>query len=680
VILATILAAFAALALSLAMPAAAAAAEPAASRDAGWPTTLAGGDAARPAGATGAAADSILFAVRIVDNNQLGIAISNYGFIGNSFSARSPSLEYPLGSAFEHLVRGGIWIGARALDDQGAFTGVTTGALDAVNGASAQQSSEFTPAGNQIVRRSTLLNSPFFNKSAVSEQDNLGSFSDHPAKTSVGNAEPHRPISVLVRQDNYSWSFSQFQHSVVFKYVITNIGPPLANVWVGIYAELASGDRAEYTGWPPGVNWFRKKTTAYDDSLRLFREHYCENVPVPGGCNWDHVPYWTGLKLLGTRPEPVATKQITLAAWNWSPGDTLRGTDDLRYQLMSAGTIANLADPSFNPGLQRGDPVAVLAVGPFAQLNPGDTIAVDFAFVGGAEAEDIQDHARFIQRAYDRDYVVPVPPPSPNLKVIARDRAVDLWWDDFAESLADSTGPVPLDFEGYRLYMSEDRNDLRRIAQFDRGDAPHDTAGFNTGFSAVRRDTVIDGHAYQYRYTVNGLRNGFKYFTAITSYDLGNVEIESLESGVSQNKQLAIPGPAAGERPKGSVSVFPNPYRVEALWDRGRTVRDHYLWFTNLPERCTLRIYTLSGDLVYETEFTGGAYRGEGTRGVFDPQAEQDVPPPTLSGTTFAWNMITREGQAAATGLYLYSVEDHAGGGRSLGKFVIVKSDREGLR
>ncbi|MBI3539792.1 MAG: hypothetical protein HY076_05925 [Candidatus Eisenbacteria bacterium] len=415
----------------------------------------------------------------------------------------------------------------------------------------------------------------------------------------------------------------------------------------------------------------------YDDSLRLFREHYCELPPIPINCNWNHVPYWVGVKLLGTHPDPISTKQVTLAAWNWSPGDTARATDIKRYKVMSAGTAADMNDPMFQPF--AGDPVDLVCVGPFTQINPGDSVVVDYALVGGVEVQDIQDHARFIQRAFDRDYIVPVPPPSPNLKVVARDRALDLHWDDFPESVPDSTGPVPLDFEGYHLYLGEDRNNLHRIAQFDEAFPPHDTTGFNTGFAGVHRDTTIDGHLYNYRYTVTGLRNGFKYFAAITSYDLGNVQIESLESGVSQNKVEAIPAPAAGELAAGKVYVFPNPYRVEAKWDQGKQVRDHYLWFTNLPQRCTLRVYTLSGDLVYQTEFQGSSYHGEGARGVYDPASELDVSAPTLSGTTFAWNMITKEGQAAATGLYMYSVEDHTGGKRTVGKFLIVKSDREGF-
>jgi hypothetical protein len=41
--------------------------------------------------------------------------------------------------------------------------------------------------------------------------------------------------------------------------------------------------------------------------------------------------------------------------------------------------------------------------------------------------------------------------------------------------------------------------------------------------------------------------------------------------------------------------------------------------------------------------------------------------------------MITREGQAAATGLYMYSVENRDTGKRQVGRFLIVKSDREGF-
>jgi len=272
---------------------------------------------------------------------------------------------------------------------------------------------------------------------------------------------------------------------------------------------------------------------------------------------------------------------------------------------------------------------------------------------------------------------VPVPPPSPRFKVVSRENAVDYYWDDSPESTVDPTSPIQKDFEGYRVYAGEERDDLRLIAQYDLATPPHDTTGFNTGLESARLPTpvVIDGVTYQYRYTLPNVRNGFKYFAAVTAYDLGTSEIESLESGRSQNEVMVVPAPRAGERPTGVV-VFPNPYRVEAAWDHGRGVREHYLWFANLPPRCTIRIYTLAGDLVYETGFDGSTYNGANARGIYNPASDL---PGTFSGATFGWDLVTRRGQAAASGLYLWSVED-GGGKKQVGKVLIVKSDREGLQ
>lgn len=643
------------------------------------------------------AADSVRYSAKVASNNLVGLTLTNYGFIGNNFVTRAPSFEYPMGSNYEHLVRAGIWIGAEAFDDQGAFTGVTTGAQDGSQGGGSQSATEFTPASREIVRRSALENSADYSRLAVSEDDFIGLFSDLPARNF--SPENHRPLNVLVRQENYDWSFSDYAHFNIFHYIIKNTGLPLRNVWVGIYAEMASGTRADYSNWPPSSSssatgsWYDKKFIQYDDSLRLFREHYCFGLPIPDGCNLTHVDAWAGIKLLGVKEgaDAVSTlsgKQVTMAVWDYSPGNTLRDQDVERYAIMSAGTVQDSlgGDPNLMPDRFKptsGDPVELLAVGPFAQIDPGDSISVDFAFVGGREIADIQKRSMTAQRAYDLNYVVPVPPPSPRMKLVTRHQGVDIYWDDSPEHVRDLTSPDPLDFEGYRVYLGENGLDLHRIAQYDLATGAHDTTGFNTSLDSCRLATPVtfDGVTYQYRYRANGLRDGFRYYAAVTAYDMGTTDIESLESGITQNMVMLVPAPAPGEDVAGDkVVVFPNPYRVEALWDRGGNVRDHYLWFTNLPVRCALRIYTLSGDLVYETQFDGATYVGEGTRGIYDPNPELDVKAqaPTLSGTTLAWNLITRGGQAAATGLYIYSVEDKTGKRpRAVGKFLIVKSDRE---
>ncbi len=633
--------------------------------------------------------DTARYATKITRGNLVGMTITNYGFIGNNFVSRQPSFEYPLGSNHEHMVRAGLWIGAQAVDDQGAFQGVTTGAVDGTAGSSAQAGTEFTPACLEIRQRSSLQNSPVYDRKAVSEEDLIGFYRDEPARDF--SPEDHRPLKVIVRQENYDWSFSDYAHFVIFHFVIQNAGAALQNAYVGIYGELASGTRDDYSTWPPSSSssatggWFSKKWVQYDDSLRLFREHYCFNVPVPGGCNLSHVPEWAGYALLGCTEgadttSTLATKRVTMAAWKYDPGNADRDQDVERYAIMSSGLVTDLSGPDFQP--ITGDPVELVAVGPFTEIDPGDSISVDFAFVGGSEIPDIQRHTKVAQRAYDLHYKVPQPPPSPKMRVVARDQAVDVYWEPSPEAAVDRTSPDTLDFEGYRVYFGDDRLNLHRVAQFDLATPPHDTTGFNTGMGGCRlaQATYFPGDttAYWYKYTITGLRDGFQYFAGVTSYDLGTRDIESLECGLSQNKSMVVPAPAPGEIPGGKVTVFPNPYRVEARWDVGQKVRDHYLWFANLPPRCTLRIYTLSGDLVFETAFDGSTYAGDGARGVYDPRRELDVKAPTMSGSTYAWNLITREGQAAATGLYLYSVEDATGKRpRTVGKFLIVKSDRE---
>ncbi len=74
----------------------------------------------------------------------------------------------------------------------------------------------------------------------------------------------------------------------------------------------------------------------------------------------------------------------------------------------------------------------------------------------------------------------------------------------------------------------------------------------------------------------------------------------------------------------------------------------------------------------------GYTYNGSNAAGVYDPSRELDVKAPVLSGAMYGWNMVTREGQAAATGLYMWAVEDNDTGKRQVGKFLLVKSDREG--
>ena len=638
-----------------------------------------------PSRAGNANSDSILFAVRFLSSNKLGMALTNYGFIGTDFHNGNSSFEYPLGSGHMHMVRGGLWIGGLTIDDNGAFIGVSTAAQDANAGADAaspnSKISEFTPAGTYIIARSNLPNSQVSDPEAVSEMDMISSFSDRPADPS----RDHRSLNVIVTQYNYEWSFSDYAHWVAFHYVIRNDGPPLRNAYVGLYNELASGNMRNSVTFPP-TGWFRKKVIGWVDSVSMVTERYCQNnVGFPANCRFDVAPEIVGVKYLGARPSVLADTtnlKLTFAAWSFAPGAAFLDGDSLKYDLMARGTRQNISPlpDSLAPG--TGDPVELLAVGPFSTIDTGDSIAVDFAYMGEQPVlTDIQNISALVkraiiaQRAYNLHYLVPVPPPSPRLKVVAREHALDYYWDNTPEDFIDKTSPIGKDFEGYRVYVGTSRDTVALVGQYDLAVSPHDSTGFNTTLDSLGRNGpwTIDGVTYPYKFTVDHLRDGFKYFAAVTAYDLGTPDIESLESGLAQNETMAVPDPSASELKGRGVTVFPNPYRVEASWDRGQQARDHYLWFANLPSQCRLRIYTLSGDLIFETDFDGATYRGQNARGIY--KAGDLLP--VMSGTTFGWDMITREGQAAATGLYIWAVEDKHTGKRETGKVLLVKSDRE---
>ena len=170
-----------------------------------------------------AAADTSVFDQLIATGSRVHMTVTNYGFYGNNFFSRAASLEYPSNRGYEHLVRGGLWIGAKAQDDVGEFNGVTTGTVDAAQGPTSPQSTEFTP-GAKILLRSKLLNSPYSSRESVSELDAVSDFNDYTPKTAANNQERHRPLRVAVRHENYQWSFGLFQHCLFFHITVRNSG------------------------------------------------------------------------------------------------------------------------------------------------------------------------------------------------------------------------------------------------------------------------------------------------------------------------------------------------------------------------------------------------------------------------------------------------------------------------
>jgi len=89
------------------------------------------------------------------------------------------------------------------------------------------------------------------------------------------------------------------------------------------------------------------------------------------------------------------------------------------------------------------------------------------------------------------------------------------------------------------------------------------------------------------------------------------------------------------------------------LWEQknpyssGRGPRS--LHFTHLPNKCTIRIFTVNGELVKEIEHESNLYDG-----------------------TAEWDLLTKDKLSVSYGVYIYHI-DAPGIGEKVGKFAIIK-------
>ncbi|MCK4560054.1 MAG: hypothetical protein KAV45_09745, partial [Calditrichia bacterium] len=109
------------------------------------------------------------------------------------------------------------------------------------------------------------------------------------------------------------------------------------------------------------------------------------------------------------------------------------------------------------------------------------------------------------------------------------------------------------------------------------------------------------------------------------------------------------------------VAVVPNPYVSAVSWETrlgagiisGRGERK--ISFIHLPEKCTIRIFTVRGYLVETIEHDSSIDTGD----------------QSLQGVA-SWDLKTKDGMDIAYGLYIYHVEA-PGIGEKVGKFAVIK-------
>jgi len=679
---------------------------------------------------------------------QLGLTVTNFGILGNGWTKQNgrilPSCQYKqhteiLREQVEHFSFAGLWVGGKVNGQRRVSTAIVDGVFPG-----AQEGFEFFATSGIQIRSSiasTALDSmaQYYSPYAISHQDFLTDFQDYGLDpTDDYGITDHIPLGIKVHLETYAWNFSFADAFVILNYTITNASNnTIDDLYAGIWTDASVANMNYTNKYVPGggFTWY-DNLDGFDESVDEsgFTRDIAYQYDLDGDDGW--AESYIGITMLGsTTPRPYIKTHYNQWVWTNSnntnyPVYGMPLTDHERYQKLSSSVSKGTGPDYTNEGYpnQTNSWLFLLSAGPFGSqpangdstswsLPPGESANIVFAIVAarwnGAGDDsplrrlNLQINADWAQQAYDGEdknrnnildegedldndgvidrYILPEPPPVPNMTLGVGDQVVTIYWQNNAESFIDPISRQK-DFEGYRVWgahktMNDEPLEFTLLGEFDRADTAYQEIGYNTGFDLIRitndqgqPDSIeIDGRYYHYKFVNEGVQNGWLNYYSVTAFDRGDPEanLASLESALIANQRYVYPGvPPASSEWTSNPSVYPNPYRGQAAWD-GYGNRDRMIWFQNLPRKAQIRIFTLAGDLVdiidHDENYSGADIMNIGDR-----------KRPQFSGGEHAWDLITRNDQAIATGLYLFTVENLDENSASFGKvkegkFLVIK-------
>lgn len=459
--------------------------------------------------------------------------------------------------------------------------------------------------------------------------------------------------------------------------------------WTVLFPSLTPGARNTWFFWdnPRKMIWARagnyRDTPGQDESFGRTNSLGLIINGKPRG-EW-LAPGFVGLRLLYSTPDTTG-QPSRVNGYGWSAASnsvdlsgplTGAGTNEAKYQIVArpanaASFVASSADTVY---MQRSRMWSLMSLGPWTIL-PGDSVVVAFAeMVDGLDYKYAVDTATtsnklgvegsaiffrtaekaqitYNQRRAGRGYNHPDPPAAPRFTVDyfrGRERFVanQISWAPETEGLRDPDDNTD-DLAGYKVYRSGflPIGPWDSVAVVPRGDLRYFDATSN-------RYTLVD----------SSVQIGTLYYYAVTAYDTGkaswpvdptvrfpetgnSTRVPPLESSIFAARTIVpfratIP-PISGA---GEVLVVPNPFVIrEGFSQPGEA---DAIQFVNLPNPCTIRIYTVRGDLVATIDVPDGA------------------------GGIAAWDQVTDYGQFVESGVYIFHVDSPSG--TKVGKFAIIR-------
>ncbi|MGB7055654.1 MAG: hypothetical protein WBE28_10080, partial [bacterium] len=523
--------------------------------------------------------------------NQIEMCVSNYGKFGQT-ETQQAGLWWPKGTNHTYVFGAGTWFGT--VDDNGD-------SLVSIGYGPGGAEREYAPGrmGWSVSDPQAIIymyptswppyeptNLPMAPVSPRSHQDSWCVYND-------GDIQYHtpgdtRPIGLEVYQSVYTWNLSTTQDIIFLRFEcrnttedtlkecyfgvcadndIGNEAPTSANDRIsGIVGQwyLIDGDstyidnlgyqwqEVEEPGtppWSPGTIGYDYLQSPWDlepgedkdndgipDEFERDSVYFANNVPpAQWDVDLDGTPDWrdpseipqlgmTAFKRFTLNVEPGLDREryMTLAGYNfvtgvYEPYDTVPPTPDDQRFLQCSGPF------DLEP-----DSTAIVLVGIVLANWLDRYVRPDSALV------EVDGTAQFI---FDQNWLLPGPPPPPDVTMLPGDTRITLVWDNVAETTPDpyysvvGTNPASAlydpwyrqyDFEGYRVWKSLSGQtgswELLTSCDLANGFVFEDT----TRPDSIRLRATDSGVFHMF--TDDDVRNGFPYYYAVTSFDYNFVK------------------------------------------------------------------------------------------------------------------------------------------------------------
>ncbi len=462
---------------------------------------------------------------------------------------------------------------------------------------------------------------------------------------------------IEVKRTSRSWSFPAFNDFIIFEYsCINRTAENLTDVYFGFPYLIRPSyqDVVVHGSWGDNLN-IDDEIVGYDAPRGLL---YAYDDQPSIETNWSRGNFWDKRAELRTTGyagyAPLyydATRDGSAQPSTVFYAQTINNIQKLSLAYRKESDLFAILkgeDTSLKDELVPGEvlsPFMLLGFGPYDMLANDSVkivlveavngIPMDLAVKGlvsqsllPAGLDSLKKTVDRAQRLYNNGYVPSaLPPPAPEVEffVLPSSQEIVLTWapvyDEWVDPLTGTS-----DFAQYRVYRSA----RSYIGPFTKlRDIP-----------LTRKDRYFDAGLGKWKYTDNVVQVGVGYFYAVTSVDSkGN------ESGMTnRNSRVLVTTRQPAENAL-NVSVFPNPFRlVSGLPTAGE---ESSIVFTNLPAVCTIRIYTVNGELVRTMEHNN------------------------INSGEEVWDQLSDARQKTAAGLYLYTVDSEVGTAK--GTLLLIK-------